>query len=295
MRLVGSKLLRALFLTTCLQVLAKPVHRNMERVQCRTGPAPAARDTRELCMSARRREIIRCNPGKLPWPNSRPESLKTFYGRNARRSLETRANSKSSDSQIGWHKNKNILWNLPNLLTAMRIFLVPLFVMAFYHPYGQMWAAFVFVAAALTDFLDGFLARKWNICSPFGAFLDPVADKLMVSTALILLSGEEGIWLAIPSAIILCREISVSALREWMAERGKRDSVAVGWTGKVKTACQMAALTGILTERYIASEVLHKSSIGLIFVATWFTITSGVSYFRAAWPVLAANANGDQQ
>ncbi len=92
----------------------------------------------------------------------------------------------------------------------------------------------IFAVASITDYLDGYLARRWDICSPFGAFLDPVADKLMVSTALILLSGKYGSVVAIPTSIILAREIAVSALREWMASRGKRDSVKVGFQGKVK-------------------------------------------------------------
>jgi CDP-diacylglycerol--glycerol-3-phosphate 3-phosphatidyltransferase len=97
-----------------------------------------------------------------------------------------------------------------------------------------MHSSLIFAIASLTDYLDGYLARRWDICSPFGAFLDPVADKLMVSTALILLTGKYGYAVAIPSAIILAREIAVSALREWMASKGLRDSVKVGFQGKVR-------------------------------------------------------------
>lgn len=132
---------------------------------------------------------------------------------------------------LPWHK-------LPNYLTYARCLAIPALIVQFYtshHVDKNIHSALIFALASITDYLDGYLARRWDICSPFGAFLDPVADKLMVSTALILLTGKYGYTVAIPSAIILAREIAVSALREWMASRGKRDSVKVGFQGKVRT------------------------------------------------------------
>ena len=127
--------------------------------------------------------------------------------------------------------------NLPNWLTYARCFLIPALVIQFYISKCEnknIHSSLIFAIASITDFFDGYLARRWDICSPFGAFLDPVADKLMVSTALIILSGKYGSFVAIPSSIILAREIAVSALREWMASRGERDSVKVGVQGKVR-------------------------------------------------------------
>merc|ERR1719410_3216053 len=117
---------------------------------------------------------------------------------------------------------------------------------AWLQKHSKILCSLLFAAASLTDWLDGYLARKWNVTSSFGAFLDPVADKLMVSTVLILLSGLHGVKVALPTAIILGREISVSALREWMAEKSLRDMVKVGFWGKVKTACTMISLTMLL-------------------------------------------------
>mmetsp|Transcript_28579 Transcript_28579/g.43737 ORF Transcript_28579/g.43737 Transcript_28579/m.43737 type:complete len:168 (+) Transcript_28579:777-1280(+) len=163
-----------------------------------------------------------------------------------------------------------------------------------------MVSSIVFAIASLTDYLDGYLARRWDICSPFGAFLDPVADKLMVSTALIILSGKYGAAVAVPSAIILAREISVSALREWMASKGKRDSVKVGFQGKCKTALTMLSLTVILAvpdgwsavdfgiNGLIALDWDFVMNIGMVmlYLSALVTVTSGSVYFKAAAPVL---------
>jgi CDP-diacylglycerol--glycerol-3-phosphate 3-phosphatidyltransferase/cardiolipin synthase len=158
----------------------------------------------------------------------------------------------------------------------------------------------MFAVASFTDWLDGYLARRWDITSAFGAFLDPVADKLMVSTALILLSGAWGAIVAIPTAIILAREIAVSALREWMAQRGMRDSVKVGYKGKVKTALTMVSITlCLLLEvtpifKKVADATTTPSfntavapwAIGMLWLSAYITIDSGLVYFRAAAPVL---------
>ncbi len=148
-------------------------------------------------------------------------------------------------------------WNIPILLTWSRILMIPLFTALFYLPGSwqipmhtiNMCAAFIFVLAAVTDWFDGFLARLWRQTSDFGAFLDPVADKLMVAVALILLVKLERTW-AIYAMIIIGREITISALREWMAQLGKRSSVAVATIGKLKTTAQMAAITLLLLESW---------------------------------------------
>lgn len=144
---------------------------------------------------------------------------------------------RSTFPKFPWH-------SVPNLLTYARCLAIPLLMVLFYMPESHVVTSVLFAFASFTDWLDGYLARRWDITSPFGAFLDPVADKLMVSTALILLAGRYGKAVSIPSSIILAREIAVSALREWMAQRGQRDAVKVGFQGKVKTALTMVALTG---------------------------------------------------
>lgn len=139
--------------------------------------------------------------------------------------------------------------NIPNILTVMRVALIPVFILVFYLPFSwSYWAASaVFAFASFTDWLDGYLARRLNQSTPFGAFLDPVADKLLVAVALLLLVVEHSnIWLTLPAIIIICREIMVSALREWMAELGERANVAVSNLGKWKTAAQMVALIILL-------------------------------------------------
>ena len=139
--------------------------------------------------------------------------------------------------------------NIPNLITVLRVLLIPIFILLFYLPYqwSYLASASVFAFAAATDWLDGYLARRLEQSTPFGAFLDPVADKLMVAVALVLLVQEHGnLWLTLPAAVIIGREIVVSALREWMAELGARAHVAVSNLGKWKTAAQMLALVILL-------------------------------------------------
>ena len=137
------------------------------------------------------------------------------------------------------------LTNLPNLLTLSRIFLVPLFVIVYVIPSEgtYFYAAALFGLAAFTDWLDGYLARRLNQTTAFGAFLDPVADKLIVVTAVvILIAHHHTLWLTLPGLVIVGREIVVSALREWMAEMNRRGVVSVGWLGRVKTVFQMVAV-----------------------------------------------------
>ena len=190
-------------------------------------------------------------------------------------------------------------YRLPNILTYIRCVAIPLLIGIFYSTseWGHVQTGSLFAVASFTDWLDGYLARRWDITSAFGAFLDPVADKLMVSTALILLSGRYGAIVAIPSAIILAREIAVSALREWMAQKGLRDSVKVGIQGKVKTAATMVALTLMLlvppptveNAKWAVLGSLHQPGVALLYLSALVTVTSGSVYFRAAGPVLLSD------
>lgn len=180
----------------------------------------------------------------------------------------------------------HVAWyRLPNILTYMRCIAIPLLVWIFYRPDSHVQSSVLFGFASFTDWLDGYLARRWDITSAFGAFLDPVADKLMVSTSLILLTGKYGKVIALPTAIILAREIAVSALREWMAQRGMRDSVKVGFQGKLKTAATMVSLTLLLLAGSDTSK-LFQPSVVMLYLCALVTVTSGSVYFRAAAPVL---------
>jgi len=189
-------------------------------------------------------------------------------------------------------KFPNLPWQkLPDYLTYARCIAIPAFVALFYADMkgkSHLYTGTIFAFASITDWLDGFLARRWDISTAFGAFLDPVADKLMVSTSLILLSGRYGAIAAIPTLVILAREIAVSALREWMAQRGERDTVKVGYQGKVKTALTMFALTILLYTPASAqsSAILYKVGIPLLYMSAVITITSGSVYFIAAAPAL---------
>ncbi|GAA4888592.1 CDP-diacylglycerol--glycerol-3-phosphate 3-phosphatidyltransferase [Ferrimonas pelagia] len=173
--------------------------------------------------------------------------------------------------------------NIPNILTLLRLFMIPVFVGLFYTPWqwAFMAAAILFVVASLTDALDGYLARRLNQSTPFGAFLDPVVDKLMVATALVMLVEhyDNGL-VTLASIIMIGREIVISALREWMAEMGKRGIVAVSWLGKFKTGAQMTAITGLIAQY---NDLITNISLVLLYVATFLTIWSMLSYIRAAW------------
>ena len=188
--------------------------------------------------------------------------------------------------------------NLPNTLTALRIVLVPVLVFVFYLPYEwtPMACAAIFALAAATDWADGYLARRLSQVSTFGAFLDPVADKLMVAVALVLLLHRDPeLWLAIPAAIIISREIVVSALRELMAELGQRATVAVATLGKVKTVSQMSALLLMLYRHDLGPIPVYEAGAVLLYVATVLTIWSMMIYLRAAWPIMAAqDTDGDR-
>jgi len=179
--------------------------------------------------------------------------------------------------------------NIPNLLTTLRILLIPVLVIVVYLPYNWtgIAAAGIFTVAAITDWIDGYLARKLNQSTPFGAFLDPVADKLMVAVALVLLLEDyHSPWFTIAVAIIICREIMISALREWMAELGKRTSVAVSLIGKLKTTLQMLAIILLLTQTSMNNPVIAWLGFSTLAAAAALTIWSMFIYLRAAWPNL---------
>ncbi len=180
-------------------------------------------------------------------------------------------------------------YNLPNALTLLRILLIPVLIVVFYLPtfWGREAAAVVFVLAALTDWLDGYLARRMQLVSALGAFLDPVADKLMVATALVLLvQADPRISTAVAAAVIIGREIAISALREWMAEIGSRTKVAVSMTGKFKTAAQMVAISLLLYRDDLFGLPMYSIGLILLYIAVALTLWSMLLYLRAAWPSL---------
>lgn len=175
--------------------------------------------------------------------------------------------------------------NIPNLLTLLRVLLIPIFILLFYLPtsWSYLTASAVFALAAATDWLDGYLARRLGQSTPFGAFLDPVADKLMVAVALVLLVEEHAnLWLTLPAVIIIGREIVVSALREWMAELGARAQVAVSNLGKWKTAAQMLALVILLANPPLMTFWVILGYV-LLIISAALTLWSMVHYLLAAW------------
>lgn len=221
-------------------------------------------------------------------------------------------------SQVSQEKNDNLtpssskgtIFNIPNNLTIARIAMIPLFVIIAYWPPAMginqppisnnaianigmyefsdsllrhFLLTFVFILAAITDWLDGYLARRLDLSSAFGRFLDPVADKLMVAAALIILvQWHPNIMMAISAIVIISREIAVSALREWMAELGNRTSVAVSYVGKLKTTFQMIAITVLL----LNWASLEMVGYALLVISVILTLWSMFIYLKAAWPYL---------
>lgn len=200
----------------------------------------------------------------------------------------------------------NQFYNLPNILTMLRILLIPLLVVLYYLPvsFGHLASAIVFAIASVTDWLDGYLARYLKQTTKLGAFLDPVADKLMVSIALILIVAEPTFQfinfskmvisvptfvITVPAAIIVAREMIVSALREWMAELGKRKSVAVSGLGKIKTTVQMIALILLLYCNNTTNAFIVFSGYIFLYLSAILTIWSMLIYLKTAW--LAVNAH----
>jgi CDP-diacylglycerol--glycerol-3-phosphate 3-phosphatidyltransferase len=185
--------------------------------------------------------------------------------------------------------NADTVMTTPTLLTLVRIALIPVLVLFFYLPWelSRPATALIFTLAAVTDWLDGYLARKLNQTSAFGAFLDPVADKLMVAVALVLLvQANPTPWMAIPAAIIIGREIAVSALRERMAELGKGSEVAVSMVGKIKTSSQMVAIILLLYREPVLNLPIQMIGYVLVYIAASLTLWSMILYLIRAWPAL---------
>lgn len=179
------------------------------------------------------------------------------------------------------------MYTLPNILTLFRIASIPIFVLAFYWPseHAKFVSTAIFAVASITDLLDGYLARKLNQSSPFGAFLDPVADKLMVAVALVLAAVDlNSIWVTLPAVVIIGREIVISALREWMAEMGERGVVAVGQIGKIKTTAQMFCIGGLVWQQ---SELMLQAAYVLLYLASALTLWSMMIYLASAWRFMA--------
>ena len=180
----------------------------------------------------------------------------------------------------------------PTILTLVRLALVPVLVLLFYLPYhwSNVACVVIYVFAAVTDWADGFLARRMKQMSRFGAFLDPVADKITVATALILLVGKQQnheVVFAIAAAIIVGREITISALREWMADVGQRALVKVTWVGKMKTGFQMTAIGFLLYHDPILGIPISLIGELLLYTAAALTLWSMWNYLQAAWPVMS--------
>jgi len=186
---------------------------------------------------------------------------------------------------------RTMRWNLPNILTWLRIVAIPLVVLLFYMPnsWADPAAGLLFAAASITDSLDGYLARRMGLTSRLGAFLDPVADKLIVAVTLVLLVSKNPHWVVVISAaVIIGREIAISALREWMAELGQRTKVAVSSIGKYKTILQMVGLSMMLYRNPLLGLPVYDLGVALTILAAILTLMSMIMYLRAAWPTLKA-------
>lgn len=184
--------------------------------------------------------------------------------------------------------------NIATMLTWIRIAAIPLVVAVFYlpFPWAHPAAAMIFTLAAITDWLDGYIARRMNQTSAFGAFLDPVADKLMVTTVLVIIvQYDPRIIICVTAAIIIGRELTVSALREWMSEIGRRHHVAVSGFGKLKTILQMVGLGAMLWSRDVAGVPVYELGTALLILAAGLTLWSMSLYLRAAWPHLTGEAD----
>ena len=194
--------------------------------------------------------------------------------------------------------------NIPNLLTVIRLILIPVFVFSYYIPtaWANTFAMAIFIAAAITDWLDGYLARKLDQSSAFGAFLDPVADKLMVAAALIMLTADGRVHLQVIDSrifvitviVIIGREMAISALREWMAEVGKRHRIAVTLLGKFKTIGQMVAIPFLLYQQPLGNIPVFRIGEIVLYIAAALTLWSLIFYLRIAWPELARSAQAQR-
>ena len=182
---------------------------------------------------------------------------------------------------------------LPTLITLFRIAMIPLFVAVFYLPFSwaNIAATVIFTIASISDWVDGYLARSMQLESSFGAFLDPVADKLMVVVTIILLvEAHPSIYIALPSIVIVAREISISALREWMAQLGNSATVKVSFVGKAKTVSQMVALGFMIYDEPFMGLPIFDTGLAIFYLAAILTIVSMAIYLRAAWPVITQHS-----
>ena len=178
---------------------------------------------------------------------------------------------------------------LPTAVTLFRIGLIPIFVLVFYLPFSwsNIAASFIFFIACVSDWVDGYLARSLKQESSFGAFLDPVADKLMVVVVIVLLvEANPTLYFTLPSVIIIAREISISALREWMATLGSSAILKVSFIGKSKTTAQMFALGFMIFSDPFLGLPIFDIGLVIYYIAAFLTLFSMVSYLRAAWPVI---------
>jgi len=181
------------------------------------------------------------------------------------------------------------MWTIPNIITIIRVLLIPVFVVVYFldWKWAHQAGAFIFWFAAITDWFDGYLARKLDQSTAFGAFLDPVADKSIVAAALLLITHSyDNLWITIPAILLMSREIYISALREWMGQQGKQDLVKVSITGKAKTMAQMLALIGLLSElEYFMGIRIYWVSLGyiLLYFAAVLSFWSMLVYTKAAW------------
>ena len=184
---------------------------------------------------------------------------------------------------------RTMRWNVPNTLTWLRIAAIPLIVLFFFMPYrwSDPAAGILFALAGVTDSLDGYFARRLGQTSRLGAFLDPVADKLVVAVALVLLvSKDTRPLIVLTAAVIIGREITISALREWMAEIGARRKVAVSQLGKIKTVLQIVGLSMMLYRAPLLGLPIYGVGVVLTELAAAATLVSMIAYLRAAWPEL---------
>jgi len=252
---------------------------------------------------ARRESILEGVPGLGPAPSARaPEAIRRAARRDTSQRGRFNQGARHQPQARGAHFRdaaRRMSFPIANWLTLARIAMIPLVVLFFFTP--QHWAdtlaAIIFIAAAITDSLDGYLARRLGQTSALGAFLDPVADKLMVSTALILLVTQEPpslelvrfnphLLITLTAAVIVGREITISALREWMAEVGARGKVAVSILGKLKTIFQMTGLSLMLFRGPVWGLPLYELGVYCLVAAAVLTLWSMIAYLRAAWPEL---------
>ena len=183
-------------------------------------------------------------------------------------------------------------FNLPTNLTLLRIALIPILMVVFYLPwvYSNIACTVIFTVAGFTDWLDGYLARKWGQETAFGAFLDPVADKLMVAIVLVLIvQSESSIYMSIPAAVIIGREITIASLREWMAEIGQRKKVKVSHLGKWKTTAQMVSIGMLLYQNDLFGLPIRDIGYVLLYIAAILTLWSMIGYLKIALENISAD------